>query len=809
MPSAAKATDADVSDTAALATDTQSLTGQATLAGSGSTDSGAIAYGEQVLGPQKHATGLTALGPDLFGEEVNTFTGGLSFSQTDLSLPGNDGLPVQVSRRMVVDGNKSPNFGTDHNINLWRGYPFGEWELDLPYLGGTYTENEGWVVNTSDPTARCSSPTSYTQYRPRDVLIGGYVNFSSYTFWDGLQLNVPGGGEQQVLYRPADGTLPVPAGTWTALTTKSQWHFACLPSLKSGQPGEGFLALAPDGTRYWFDWMVSYANRPMHGSGKQIMQNGQTFTVYADVNRRDFRLYPSRVEDRFGNYVTYTYASTPSQGLKVTQISASDGRSITLAYNTSGQISSATAGTQSVHYNYADGLLSMVILPDGTSWGYSTAAVVDLDRFVLLSDANPFDDAFSCQRMRRLTGDQADLVMTHPSGAQGVFRLAYNRLYRTNLKDALVQCGFFNNPDGKHPSWRDQQPDIPLRYDVLALQSKTLSGPGVAAQTWQYLHQDSYQLRSPDGDPINGTRTMTTVRPDGSTEVSVFGTDALVNEGQLLSQEVRHAAGAVLSRRDNTYVQASEMGSVAFPDWMGEPLAYSYIRGPEYYNRPLKQSVLQQQGVSFSWQVPATCFGTNTPCFDNLMRPLRTIRSSTLGYSKTEATTYLDFTSKWVLGQVQKVTCMTSTPVNTGCDNGADSVESETTFDPTYAVPLTTKSFGKDQKTLAYDLSSAIASGQRGTLKTVKDGNGNVTTVTNWKRGVPQTITYPATPDQPTPVQESAVVNDNGWITSVTDENGYTTGYGYDAMGRLTTITYPTGDSTAWNSTTIAYQKTG
>ena len=107
--------------------------------------------------------------PDLFGEQINTNTGGISFSQTDLSLPGNNALPVDVTRRLIVDGNKSPSFSTD--VNLWRGYSFGEWELDLPYIGGTYsdTDHYGWDVRTSSPYARCSSPTTHDQFQPRDV----------------------------------------------------------------------------------------------------------------------------------------------------------------------------------------------------------------------------------------------------------------------------------------------------------------------------------------------------------------------------------------------------------------------------------------------------------------------------------------------------------------------------------------------------------------------------------------------------------------------------------------------------------------
>ncbi|MCF5983629.1 RHS repeat domain-containing protein, partial [Xanthomonas perforans] len=39
-----------------------------------------------------------------------------------------------------------------------------------------------------------------------------------------------------------------------------------------------------------------------------------------------------------------------------------------------------------------------------------------------------------------------------------------------------------------------------------------------------------------------------------------------------------------------------------------------------------------------------------------------------------------------------------------------------------------------------------------------------------------------------------------GWIESTTDANAYASTYGYDAMGRLTRLSYPAGDEIAWNS---------
>lgn len=147
-------------------------------------------------------------------------------------------------------------------------------------------------------------------------------------------------------------------------------------------------------------------------------------------------------------------------------------------------------------------------------------------------------------------------------------------------------------------------------------------------------------------------------------------------------------------------------------------------------------------------------------------------------YSRTEVITYSDNTAKWVLGQVATVS-IDGTQV------------AGTDYDATYALPIKTYSFGKLQNTLGYYTD--------GTLATVKDGRNNVTTLSSWKRGIPQGVQHPDG------TSEAAFVNDNGWITSATDENTYTTNYTYDPMGRLASIAYPTADNVAWNTTTQVF----
>ena len=159
-------------------------------------------------------------------------------------------------------------------------------------------------------------------------------------------------------------------------------------------------------------------------------------------------------------------------------------------------------------------------------------------------------------------------------------------------------------------------------------------------------------------------------------------------------------------------------------------------------------------------------------------------------YSKTEVVTYHDNTTSWVLGQTATVACAASIPASTACDGD---VVSSTTYHATTALPLTTSIFGKLQSTMTYNTD--------GTLATVKDGNNKTTTLSNWKRGIPQNIQHADLTTQ------AAAVNDSGWITSVTDELGYITCYGHDAMGRLTKIEYPDEASGACDTTEVSWNQ--
>src|SRR5687767_2765976 len=114
---------------------------------------------------------IGTLGPDLFGDTVEYYKNTLSFSVTDISLPGNFALPVALTRKMAVTDRRTFNNGDDYD------HPLHDWDLDIPNISGVYAPT--WADN------RCSSqlpPTPPPTFQASD-------------FWNGLTASMPGGGE--------------------------------------------------------------------------------------------------------------------------------------------------------------------------------------------------------------------------------------------------------------------------------------------------------------------------------------------------------------------------------------------------------------------------------------------------------------------------------------------------------------------------------------------------------------------------------------------------------------------------------------
>ena len=91
---------------------------------------------------------IVAIDDTAFGESIGLQTGRLSFTVTDVDLPGNNALPVRFTRSYEVV--KRRDTVADRMV--------GDWELEVPRMSGRFATE--WLAGTS--TSRCSSTTPPT-----------------------------------------------------------------------------------------------------------------------------------------------------------------------------------------------------------------------------------------------------------------------------------------------------------------------------------------------------------------------------------------------------------------------------------------------------------------------------------------------------------------------------------------------------------------------------------------------------------------------------------------------------------------------
>lgn len=712
-----------------------------------------------------------------FGNSTDVATGKTVFSAFDVDLPGSNNLPVRFGRRLSIDYRFF-----DQELG-----GVGNWDVEVPYIEGTFSDLSGWTVGNAAASYRynrCSHPDA-------PAIEGG--TFTAYEVWHGYRIHVPGVLDDSLLIDTSASTDPTDGKVYPWIL-KSMGRLGCLPSLKNGHPGEGFVLLTKDGTRYYFDYMVERKANTLR-KGPKACDGGGTCASLSMRRKRLF-LLATRIEDRFGNHVDYQYDSTG----RPLSISASDGRLISIQYG-------ANAITVSAHgqvwaYTLESGHLVSVKNPDNSAWRYPPFGVPTQ---IIGWDESPGDDLlppetfnpdFYCLYAQpNLYGGAFQFEVTHPGGAVANFEFSGRTFYRSGV---MHQCDItYTSVDGSQGAAHVVTPNY---FGVFALSKLSVRGSGLSLEetgydyahefypycdamyssTGEYITPRCYEDPCSHGDctdPVG--RWVTVTRPDGTKQRKRFGVIYAVNEGRLLAEEVLDASGNVVRRVDYQYLPDGVLTAQAFSPYAGIPVSVDPMQGRV---QPLVSTQVTEGGVIYRNEVPI-CSGV-TYCFDGFAQPTRVRRSNTSGADKTEIIEYENNLGVWILGLPRKTT--------------VDGVaESETEYNA-QALPWRTYRFGKLQQTLTYNTD--------GTLATVADGRGNVTTLSNWKRGIPQLIRYPATPEAPAGATESATVNDNGWITSVTDENNYVTGYGYDAMGRLASVVYPSGDGVAYHNDLFSFQ---
>lgn len=514
-----------------------------------------------------------------------------------------------VFRKTVVDipGNSSLRVAADYVVKLVErlggGSPYYVLERDLPYIEGTHSSDYGWIVGKApaDYTmARCSDPrASHLNGGAASVLLKKPVDVMVSTdYWDGNSLYTPdaGGG----IVRPISTAESRPPGVDTKWATNSGWRFSCIP-LPDGS--EGFVGHRPNGDKYYFGIPVAL---------------GQSMTILSpDFPDSDgglevdkFRMHVTRIEDRFGNWVSYgpdqiissdgrviTFASNPALGSAGTVIQA-NGRHWTISgekylgpsQGPTGSFSVANPDASTWSFALAGG-----ISPTGSSWANSCWSEGDIPL------------GYS---------GQMTVVVRTESGATGTFVFQPRRHGFSYVGFECVSL----DPAGKHTFSKNMH-----FIDGVALVSRTVSGPGIS----HYSHTIDY-------GPINAcyaashntppnvctsssaiTRTTTVSGSGGSVRTLTFGNRFNDTAGLLLA----NTEGGLKS---TSFEQVSLYQNF---DGFGKRVLGYDVNAHRIYGTSKEVTTLQ--GRDFIKEVLSTC-GTegNLPCFDSYFRPTKIVRSS-------------------------------------------------------------------------------------------------------------------------------------------------------------------------------------
>jgi len=412
-------------------------------------------------------------------------------------------------------------------------------------------------------------------------------------------------------------------------------------------------------------------------------------------------------------------------------------------------------------------------------------------------------------------------TVKHPSGAMASFKLGIRTHGRSQV---TLNCA---NVTGPINNANDDNDLFGISYNAWSLLEKVITGDGLVtvdglprSQIWTYEYdtQYAYSFRTypgtttdypvcietgPNAQPCRvplcnsssvdncagETKTLVT-QPDGSKERYVFGTSWQYTEGKLLRVE-REAAGSTTDLQTETHSYDFSLTNAAYPARYGISLR-AYVDGfDSEYHRPRLETITERDGIDFTWRIGNTCGAFR--CLDYFARPTSVIKESTLdaSFSKTESQTYHDDVGLWVLGQSATTTVDDIGP-------NAAIVTSATTYDPSKALPLTKTVFGRLDRSFEWDAD--------GNLWKSKDAQNRAYVMTDYFRGVPRSVVLPTSSTH----EIKATVNDFGNVKSITNAMGvgFTTTYTYDVMNRVTSITYPAGDTVAWDQTTISFAPT-
>ncbi|WP_152600021.1 hypothetical protein [Noviluteimonas dokdonensis] len=554
---------------------------------------------------------IEPLGATPLGESINLYTGEASFSNVDIRLEGT-GPTIEIVRQF----RRGDPAETQEQVPNG----FGDWVLVIPNIETLTPGREGWQVGETTPSnARCTQ--FGPMYSPEQGVYPRYGGVDLDKWWRGYQLTTPDGGKQELLKRAPSNLRKPATGNYPAVTY-TQWQVGCLDTIQGGASGdEAFVALAPDGTRYWLD-KLAYSTY----QGMAYMDGGDKAGTYV-LTRRVGRLYATQVQDRFGNSLTYSWT-----GDQLTRIHASDGRHVVIEWAPATNLIQAikvmpgTPVERTWTYTYANNRLTQLTLPDASYWAFNLSASMGapLLPYNVLGcfNANPAPGGDGSGTGSSPTGQvDATATIRHPSGLIGTFNFA-RRLHAQSSVPSYCP----NDPGEVNETGNPY-------FVSMALVDKTLSGPGLTNQTWRYdyeIPRASLDRYCPTPTSCPTTAYVDVTDPANAVTRYTYSTRFDTLEGQLLRVDYNLVNGVATKTDLTEYYTPYGLRPTAFPDG-------GTFGGGNWYKvdglTPARKRTTLLQGRAFVWEVPDTCGangqGSGTlPCFDAYRRPTKITKSS-------------------------------------------------------------------------------------------------------------------------------------------------------------------------------------
>jgi RHS repeat-associated protein len=761
--------------------------------------------------------------PNLMGEVFDPSTGTIKFQAVDIDIPGNSALRVQLrrmhdfvktgrdqipGRRNGVSGHTTAFrfLGTDTN-----------WYFDTPRLMYLASEDEAYQPVGIQNGEYCTGTFAVSQVLRQE---SGMPLFTR-DYNTGYDLIVPGEISDSLI----QNNESLVGSEEATFVTKSKWKVNC----KTSGSNEFFEATSPAGITYTFDRLVQVDNVESIVTGSRSGRFGA------------FVFFATKVEDRFGNWVRYEYDNN-----ELSRIHSNDGRDITVSRTDDG----AEATTNGRVWKYKQNG-NRVELPDGRFWQYSfSREEVTVDsvsssdqsdtaaRCNVNSPLTRFDPHFSTIGTNHLEnypytdvdeqfkiGGQY-IEVTHPDGAIGKFWTGLSLQGRTNVQPEIIRF------TGGFPASSFSTISKSRCLVQPSLVKKSIEYNDGKEYEWHYQHSNNWGSYVPnDGRQAISSERAAAELKDVELNSSIYIPANIDNYNYKVLKIINPDLSYILqyiNRDYDSHLENKVIAEVFYSSnhrvlkevladyeigtiWGTSPNGLVFSpdkRKASFYTPRLTNAetiLVDDTGAKTTYKNTYENFdGYDVPQNISLFNDIISGQSR---YFKRE---YYNDVDNWVLSQPQK-TYLKSTPITStaGLIPLMEYVYHSESTNAEYAgksLVYQEKRFGQWVKRHQsyHDDGNVNRTEYNKRLRssvTAFDTNYRYVERTQYKRGQPQNIKYPARYSTAGTISQTQVVNSDGWVTSITDFNGNAVGYTYNKMGRVISIDAPSSSDNTWLDT--------